>query len=106
MDPGAAELSGAVCSAWMGHLVAVTEAHDQMVRDSDHDRAASTPTMTGAQAAQNAAQSPTGGNRHVPSRVAQVPANQRERPAMSEHDGFCEKSKIGATGLEPVTSAM
>ena len=106
----AAEYPAAICSAWMGHSAAVAEAHYQIVRDEDFERAAASAKMggapSGARAAHQAAQSPTGNPGHVSSSAAQVSANQRERPDMTEHDGSCKKSKVGATGLEPVTSAM
>ncbi|MBK7405066.1 MAG: site-specific integrase [Phycisphaerales bacterium] len=35
-----AQFSGAVCSAWLGHSQGVSEAHYQMVRESDFERAA------------------------------------------------------------------
>jgi integrase len=101
----AAQHPGAVCSAWMGHSVAVAEAHYQMVRDTDYERAATTPTMGGAKCgalvAQNAAQSPTGNLSHVSSTRAQVSKKTSNRPAMTEHDGSCKKSKVGPEGLEP-----
>ncbi len=55
----AALYPAAVCTAWLGHTQAVATAHYHMVRDSDFERAAATPTggaKSGADAAQNPAQ--------------------------------------------------
>jgi len=41
----AAEYPAAICTLWMGHTQAIAEAHYQMVRDEDYERAAGTRTI-------------------------------------------------------------
>jgi integrase len=106
----AAGYPAAVCTAWMGHTQAVAEAHYHMVRDSDFERASSTPTPGGAEcgalAAQNAAQHLTASVRTKPQEGSEVHAETTHTRSHANVRETMRNEVMGATGLEPVTSAM
>lgn len=106
----AAEHPAAVCTAWLGHTAAIAEAHYHMVRDSDYDRAAATPTpvpgrgaKSGAQAAQNPTQHRAEANGNNPHVNSQPP----HAGSFTQPGADCRKSlqnkKMSGAGLEPAT---
>lgn len=107
----ASEYPSAVCTAWLGHTAAVAEVHYHMVRETDYERAAGAcTTETGAESGARLAQMPTHRT------ATQDSAGHRKMPHTSARQdvtgsGDAERMpakapEIGATGLEPVTSAM
>ncbi len=106
----AAEYPSAVCSAWMGHSAAIAEAHYHMVRESDFERATGMATEGGAERGAHGAQ--------IAAQHASVPkgTGQNERSQPIDSGGLVppgaplgapgQTSRMSATGLEPVTSAM
>ncbi|KAA0215662.1 MAG: hypothetical protein DYG94_07100 [Leptolyngbya sp. PLA3] len=106
----AAEYPAAICTAWMGHSAAVAEAHYQIVRDEDYARAAASAKMggapSGARAAQMAAQQAHADNRKGSQNSPQAPKEAGVTRSHAEDRERTRNGKVGATGLEPVTSAM
>ncbi len=94
---------------WLGHSPLIAAQHYLQTRDAHFDLAAGRPTSgaeSGAPAAQNAAQHPTAPIRKESKKRSEVSrvGNVARDPASARESLRIEP--MGATGLEPVTSAM
>ncbi len=94
----AADHPSHVAAAWIGHSTAIATKHYWQVTEDDFAVALKT--------AQNAAQSSHEMRRTAPQALESQMAESRETQGNTVFSRVSEENEVGATGLEPVTSAM
>ena len=106
----AAEYPAAVCPSWMGPTAAIAEAHFHMVRESDFEQAANTPVAKARNAAhmpaRNAAQRGTATSRNESQDRTERPVEYGVTRLSAAGRDSSQESRMGDTGLEPVTSSL
>jgi len=99
----AAEFPLHVVAAWIGNSAPVAAKHYLSVTDDDFDKALSGGAESGAQVAQNPAQSATAARRQYKTGATQTQMPRGDRHPVASEVTLCTKDLMPLVGLEPTT---